>query len=102
MRLSNGFEVKPAKISKGRNAEEILGEEAREMKRHILPRDYLIALDRTGRQYDSEELAGWLEGLFGKATGILVIRDRWPFGPVQANHQSGERRAFFVEAHPDP
>jgi len=74
------IQVKPAKISKGRNTEEILGEEAREIKRHILPRDYVIALDRTGRQYDSEELAAWLEGLFGKATGSLSFVIGGPLG----------------------
>lgn len=74
------IQVKPAKISKGRNAEEILGEEAREIKRHILPRDYLIALDRTGRQYDSEELAGWLDGLLGKAAGPLSFLIGGPLG----------------------
>ena len=74
------IQVKPAKISKGRNAEEILGEEAREIKRHILPRDYLIALDRTGRQYDSEELAGWLDGLLGKAAGPLSFVIGGPLG----------------------
>jgi 23S rRNA (pseudouridine1915-N3)-methyltransferase len=74
------IQVKPAKISKGRNSGEILGEEAREIKRYILPRDYLIALDRTGRQYDSEELAVWLEGLFGKATGPLSFVIGGPLG----------------------
>jgi 23S rRNA (pseudouridine1915-N3)-methyltransferase len=74
------IQVKPAKISKGRNTEEILGEEAREIRRHILPRDYVIALDRTGRQYDSEELAAWLEGMFGKATESLSFVIGGPLG----------------------
>jgi 23S rRNA (pseudouridine1915-N3)-methyltransferase len=74
------IEVKPVKISKGRNAEEILGEEAREIKRHILPKDYVIALERAGRQYGSEELAAWLEGLFGKGMGSLAFVIGGPLG----------------------
>jgi 23S rRNA (pseudouridine1915-N3)-methyltransferase len=73
-------QVKPAKISRGRKTEEILEEEAKEIERHILPRDYLIALDRTGPQRDSEELAGWLEGLFGKAAGSLSFVIGGPLG----------------------
>ena len=84
------IQVKPAKISKGRKPEEILGEEAREIKRYILPRDYLIALDRTGRQYDSEGLAAWLESLFGKATGSLSFVIGGPLGlSGQITHQAG-------------
>jgi 23S rRNA (pseudouridine1915-N3)-methyltransferase len=57
------FEVKPAKIKKGRSTEEILNAEAETIARRLAPRDYLVALDRTGRQYDSVELAAWINKL---------------------------------------
>jgi 23S rRNA (pseudouridine1915-N3)-methyltransferase len=74
------IEVKPAKIAKGRHAELILEEEAQEIKRRILPRDHLVALDRSGRQYGSEELASWLEGLSGKGVGSLTFVIGGPLG----------------------
>ena len=84
------IEVKPAKISKGRKAEEILGEEAIEIKRCVLPRDCLVALDRTGRQYDSEELAAWLEEKLGKVAGTLSFAIGGPLGlSGQIVHQAG-------------
>ena len=73
-------QVKPAKISKGRRTEEVLEEEAREIKRHILPRASVIALDRPGHQYDSEEMAAWLEALFGKTAGSLSFVIGGPLG----------------------
>ena len=73
-------QVKPAKITKGRNSEEILEEEAQEIKRHFLPRDYLIALDRSGRQVDSEELAAWLDSFSSKGVGSLSFVIGGPLG----------------------
>jgi 23S rRNA (pseudouridine1915-N3)-methyltransferase len=52
--------VKPARITKGRPGEEILRMEGREMLRRLGPQDHSVALDRTGRALNSEELAAWL------------------------------------------
>ncbi len=61
------IEVRPAKIKKGRSTEEILVAEGQTLARSLAPRDYLIALDRTGHPYDSSELAVWLDKL---STGV--------------------------------
>ncbi len=74
------IQVRPTKISRGRLEEEILDQEAREIRRHLLSKDHLIALDRTGRQYESEKLAAWLDGLFGKGLGTLSFVIGGPLG----------------------
>lgn len=53
-------EIKPVKIKKGRSGGEILAEEARSIERRLTGTDYVIALDRTGEEVTSEELATWL------------------------------------------
>ena len=57
------MEVKPAKIKKGRPAEEILTEEGGSILKKIVRKDYIIALDRRGDVYDSEGLARRIERL---------------------------------------
>lgn len=64
-------EVKPARISKGRPDREILAEEGQAIVRRLAPRDYMVALDRSGDPYDSEELARWLDRT-GAGTGGFV------------------------------
>jgi len=54
-------EVKPAKIRKGRQKDEILNKEGQAIARKLAPRDYLVPLDRSGRQFNSEGLAAWLD-----------------------------------------
>jgi 23S rRNA (pseudouridine1915-N3)-methyltransferase len=56
-------EVRPAKIRKGRPEQEILHQEGEAIARKWMPRDYLVALDRSGETCDSEELAAWLDRL---------------------------------------
>jgi len=58
-----GIEVKPVKIRRGRSTEEILIEEGESIAKRFAPGDYLVTLDRSGPQYDSEELATWLNSL---------------------------------------
>ncbi len=57
------IEVKPAMIKKGRPADEVLAAEGQAIARRLMPRDYLVALDRSGHQYDSVGLADWFDKL---------------------------------------
>ena len=66
-------EVKPAKIIKGRSSEEILGLEGRTIARRLAPGDYLVPLDRGGHQFDSPELAAWLNTLSSRGGWINFI-----------------------------
>ena len=50
-------EVKPESIKKGKPSARILAAEGDSITKKFLPRDYLIALDRTGKAFDSEGLA---------------------------------------------
>lgn len=59
--------TKPAKMKKGKTTKEILNEEGQIIEKKLAQGDYLVALDRSGRQYDSEGLAKWLNEL---ATGV--------------------------------
>lgn len=63
-------EVKATKIEKSRPPEEVLTAEGRTISRRLSPRDYLVILDRTGHQYDSEGLATWLDR-------ISTSHNRW-------------------------
>jgi len=56
-------EVKPAGIKKGRPTLRILDEEGDSIAKKLVTRDYIIALDRSGKEYDSEELAARIEKL---------------------------------------
>ena len=56
-------EVRPARITKGRSAEEVLAAEGETIARRLMAGDYLVTLDRKGHQYDSLELAGWFRKL---------------------------------------
>jgi 23S rRNA (pseudouridine1915-N3)-methyltransferase len=73
-------EVKPARMLKGRHEEEILGAESQVIARRFQPKDYLVALDRSGYEYDSEGLAGWLAGLSAEAWGWVCFMIGGPMG----------------------
>jgi len=57
------MEVKPVKMNKGTPEAEVRSKEAGAIVKRFHPRDYLVALDRTGTAYDSEGFAGHLEKL---------------------------------------
>ena len=57
------IEVKPVKIKKGKPFAEIVAVEGISLLNNILPRDYMVALDRSGRSFDSKGLAAWIEQL---------------------------------------
>ena len=56
-------EVKPARIKKGRPPQEVLSTEGLSILKRLLPRDYLIALDRSGKVLDSRGLAARIDEL---------------------------------------
>jgi 23S rRNA (pseudouridine1915-N3)-methyltransferase len=73
-------EVKAVKIRKGRTEEEILIAEGEAIARRVAPADYLVSLDRSGHQYDSEALAQWLEDLSIEAKGWVCFAIGGPLG----------------------
>ncbi len=52
------IEVRPAKVKKGR-----LPTEGTLIAKRLVPQDYIIALDRSGKEYDFEGLATPIEQL---------------------------------------
>ena len=56
-------EVKPASLKKGRPTSKILAAEGDSIAKNFVIRDYIIALDRSGKAYDSEEIAARIEKL---------------------------------------
>ena len=74
------IEVKPAKIQKGRSSEEILVAEGQKIARTLADRDYFVALDRSGDQYDSKELSNWLNRLSTTAGGWICFIIGGPLG----------------------
>jgi len=73
-------EVKPVKIKKGRPEPNILDLEGKALTRKVTPRDYLVALDRSGRARDSKGLAGWLERLSIEVGGWVCFVIGGPLG----------------------
>jgi 23S rRNA (pseudouridine1915-N3)-methyltransferase len=74
------IEVKPAKITKGRSDKEILDTESRSIDQKLSPRDYIVPLHSTGHLFSSEDLAGWLDGLFTKTAGCVSFVIGGPLG----------------------
>jgi len=71
-------EVKPAKISTKKPVKEILREEGSAIEKQLTQQEYVIALDRTGTQRTSEELASHIERLFVSHSQLaLVIGGPW-------------------------
>jgi len=56
-------ETRPVRMTKGKAVQEVLEAEGREIIKKIRARDYIIALDREGKAYDSEGLATRIEKL---------------------------------------
>jgi 23S rRNA (pseudouridine1915-N3)-methyltransferase len=73
-------EIRPEKIRKGRPEEEILRKEGESMMERLGSGDYIIALDRTGMQYDSDELACWLGRLSIDIGGRVCFMIGGPLG----------------------
>jgi 23S rRNA (pseudouridine1915-N3)-methyltransferase len=73
-------EVKSVKIGKGRSLEEVTGKEAKALANKLSPGDHIVALDRTGRLYDTEKLAAWLGRLSTQARGWVCFVIGGPLG----------------------
>jgi 23S rRNA (pseudouridine1915-N3)-methyltransferase len=73
-------EVRPVKITRGRSAEGILNIEGQALIRNRAPKDYLIALDRSGRQYGSEDFASRLGKTAMNAPGGITFMIGGPLG----------------------
>ena len=56
-------EVKPEGIKKGRPVSKIVDTEGDSIAKNFVKRDHVIALDRSGKAYGSEELASHIEKL---------------------------------------
>ena len=74
------IEVKPVRMTKGRPEEEILRLEGQALLCKRGKKDYLVALDRTGRQYGSKEFAGRLENAAVNAAGGVTFVIGGPLG----------------------
>ena len=74
------IEVKPVKMTKGRPEAEILNLEGQTMICKRASKDYLVVLDRSGRQYASEEFAGCLEKAALNAGGGITFMIGGPLG----------------------
>ena len=66
-------ETRPAVVKKGKSAHDILTEEGELISKRVVPRDYVIALDRAGKEYDSEGLASKIERLSGFHSHLTFI-----------------------------
>ncbi|SPD74736.1 Ribosomal RNA large subunit methyltransferase H [uncultured Desulfobacterium sp.] len=67
------IETKPAGIKKGRPVHTILAEEGDAISKRLLTRDFVIALDRAGKEYGSEGLAARIEQLSTLHSHIVFI-----------------------------
>ncbi|MBW1803896.1 MAG: 23S rRNA (pseudouridine(1915)-N(3))-methyltransferase RlmH [Deltaproteobacteria bacterium] len=76
----NWTEIKPVPIKKGRSAAQILSLEGQAILRKLASNDYAVALDRSGKQYQSEKLARWLDHLSGQAVGWICFIIGGPLG----------------------
>jgi 23S rRNA (pseudouridine1915-N3)-methyltransferase len=73
-------EVRPVKITKGIQDEEVKRTEGHAILQKVGTGDYLIALDKSGRQYDSEGLAEWLKKLSIDIRGFVCFTIGGPVG----------------------
>lgn len=74
------IEVKPEKILKGKPDLEIADKEGQRILSTLEKGDYLIALDRSGEQYSSRNLASWLEKLATNFRGSVCFVIGGPVG----------------------
>ena len=73
-------EVKPVNIKKGKPDKDILTAEGQNIARKIEQNDYLVALDRAGHQYNSEDLSDWLNRLSISVDGWVCFVIGGPLG----------------------
>jgi len=103
-RLGRAFRVEEVfvKPSRRRERERALAEEADRLRAVVRPRELLVALDREGHPWSSEDLARRLETWMGEGTAGVAFalgsaeglapslvgeaRVRWSFGPLTLPH----------------
>ena len=73
-------EVKPVKPVKGKDEGGVLSGEGEALGRKIAPKEYLVALDRTGELMNSETLAHWLDRLGRHVPGGVSFVIGGPLG----------------------
>ena len=73
-------EVKPVRITKGTSDEEVIRKEGENILTKIEPGDYIIALDRTGKQCSSECFANMLKRLSVEIKGQVCFIIGGPLG----------------------
>jgi 23S rRNA (pseudouridine1915-N3)-methyltransferase len=84
-------EVKPVKISQGVSEQKILAVEGERVMQRLGQRDYLVCLDRSGAEYDSDRLAAWLDSLLNKGEQWISFIIGGPLGlSKDILHQSRE------------
>jgi 23S rRNA (pseudouridine1915-N3)-methyltransferase len=74
------IEVKPVKLTKGIQDEDVKGTEGHAILQKKVKGDYLIALDRTGRQYESDGIADLLKKLSIDVRGSVCFCIGGPLG----------------------
>ena len=73
-------EVKPERIVKGKSDLEIADKEGERILAKLEKGDYLIAMDRSGKQYSSKNLASWLKRLSMDVRGSACFAIGGPVG----------------------
>lgn len=74
------IEVKPARIKRNRPPEDVMDQEGEAIAQRLTQGDYLVALDPRGDQYDSEEMASWLNLLSSNTQGWVCFVIGGPLG----------------------
>jgi 23S rRNA (pseudouridine1915-N3)-methyltransferase len=74
------IEVRPVRSKKGVPHKDILRKEELAITRRLVSGDYLVALDRSGRQYDSQGLSDWLRRLSTGLNGWVCFVIGGPIG----------------------
>ena len=67
------FEVKPVKVTKGKNSSDIIKQEGDSLLKKIQPSDYFFALDSSGKLYSSEGFAKSLGRLIEESPSIAFV-----------------------------
>ncbi len=101
-RYGRAAEIEVREAGKAPNAEEGCRQEGARLRERIGPGSYLVALDREGSAWSSEQLAGRLDrwrlaarpvtlligGSHGLEQGLLASCDeRWSLGPLTLPHE---------------
>ena len=78
------IEVKSEKVTKRTVKERLLALEGRSMEKKFHPRDYIIALDLSGREYSSKALSNRIERLSWQGDALCFVIG----GPLEYQRRS--------------